>query len=182
MKAKTYTISGIVLKRVSTGETDRIVTLLTQDQGKITCIAKGVRKLNSSRSAVLEPGNFIKAFLVSTKSLPIMTQAIIIEDCNGMANSLASIRALSQLLEILEKLFVEEQLDDQTYRLVLLLRKQVITNNASPQIMRRLFGQLITLLGYQHPDDSKYDTISDYISALSDKPVRSFEYLQVKGS
>ncbi len=180
MKSRTFTVSGLVLKRVNIGETDRIVTILTQEHGKLVCVAKGVRKLNSSKGSVLEPGNYVKSHLVSTKSLPILTQAVIIEDCNGMAYSLHSFRSLSQLLEIFEKLFVSEELDRETFLLVMALRKRIITNQASPGAMRVMLGKLIALLGYQHPQDSKYDTIGDYISALSDKPMRSYEFLQVK--
>jgi len=63
---------------------------------------------------------------------------------------------------------------------VLKLRKQIITNQVSPKHMRALLGQLINSLGYQHPQESKYDTISDYISALTDKPMNSYEFLMVK--
>ncbi len=180
MDSRTLTTTGIVLKRKNIGETDRLVSLLTADYGKIMVVAKGIRKLNSSKGAYLEPGNFVKAFLINTKSMPLLTQAMLLEDCGSMEQSLPNLRALSQLLEIFEKLFVEEKIEPHTYALVLKLRKQIITNQVSPKHMRALLGQLINSLGYQHPQESKYDTISDYISALTDKPMNSYEFLMVK--
>jgi DNA repair protein RecO (recombination protein O) len=43
----TYTDEGIVLRRLDYGETDRILTVLTRDHGKIGVIAKGARRPQS---------------------------------------------------------------------------------------------------------------------------------------
>ncbi|MBV8195987.1 MAG: DNA repair protein RecO [Candidatus Dormibacteraeota bacterium] len=43
----TYTDEGIVLRRVNYGETDRILTVLTLEHGKIGVIARGARKPQS---------------------------------------------------------------------------------------------------------------------------------------
>jgi DNA repair protein RecO (recombination protein O) len=45
---------GIVLRRVNYGEADRILTLLTPDQGKLSAIAKGVRKSKSKLAGGVE--------------------------------------------------------------------------------------------------------------------------------
>lgn len=180
MKSRSYTTTGIVLKRTNIGETDRLVSILTQDQGKRLVVAKGVRKINSSKRAYLETGNIVKAFLINTKSLPLLTQATLIEDCSQMDQNLPNFRALSQLMEIFEKLFVEQEIEPLTYALVLKLRNQVLSNQISPKHMRSLLGDLIHSLGYQHPSESKYDSIGDYISALTDRPMNSYNFLLVK--
>lgn len=48
------TTKAIVLKRTNYQEADRILTLLTSDNGKIRVIAKGVRKMKSRLAAGLE--------------------------------------------------------------------------------------------------------------------------------
>lgn len=45
---------GIVLARTNYGEADRIVTLLTPDQGKVRVLAKGVRKIKSRMAGGIE--------------------------------------------------------------------------------------------------------------------------------
>lgn len=180
MRQRSFVCQGIVLKRNNSGETDRIISLLTKENGKLTVVAKGVRKLHSSNRAVLEPGNLVKAFCISTKSMPILTQTKLIEDCATMEHSLKSMRSLSQLLEIFNTLFVEDVLDDDVFNLVLKLRNQVIHNQVLPSHMRKLLGQLIEQLGYQNPDDSKFATINEYVEALANRPMRSFAFLQVK--
>ena len=45
---------GIVLSRTNFGEADRIITMLTPEQGKVRLIAKGVRKIKSKLAGGIE--------------------------------------------------------------------------------------------------------------------------------
>jgi len=180
VKDKSFSTTAIVLKRVNVGETDRIINLLTQEYGKFTVVAKGVRKMKSTKRAFLEPGNIIKAYCINTKSLPLLTQASLIEDCSQMQQSLAAFRSLNQMLEIFEKLFVEMELELEIFNEIILLRKRIITGKAPSSYVRDTLSKIIVNMGFQHPKDSKYKNISDYISALSDSKMKSYQYLQVK--
>ncbi|MEJ0073760.1 MAG: DNA repair protein RecO [Candidatus Saccharibacteria bacterium] len=46
--------TGIVLTRVDYGEADRIITLITPDQGKLRLMAKGVRRIKSKLAGGIE--------------------------------------------------------------------------------------------------------------------------------
>jgi DNA repair protein RecO (recombination protein O) len=46
--------NGIVLSRVDYGEADRIITFLTDDAGKVTLMAKGVRRAKSKLAGAVE--------------------------------------------------------------------------------------------------------------------------------
>jgi DNA repair protein RecO (recombination protein O) len=46
--------TGIVLGRIEYGEADRIITVLTPDQGKLRLMAKGVRKIKSKLAGGIE--------------------------------------------------------------------------------------------------------------------------------
>jgi DNA repair protein RecO (recombination protein O) len=179
---RSFTSNGIVLKRSNSGETDRVVVLLTQEFGKLTCLAKGVRTLTSSKRAFLEPGNYIKGFFIATKSWPLLTQATLIENCSQLDHTLTRIRQLSQVLEIFEKLFVEQELDEEVFQRILTLRSKITTNKASGTFVRAELRKIITTLGYQDPQESKYESITQYISALSDRPMRSFEFLTLSSN
>jgi DNA repair protein RecO (recombination protein O) len=177
--SKTFSTSGIVLKRSNLGECDRIVTLLTKDFGKLACVAKGTRKLASSKRALIEPGSYFKGFFVATKSMPLLTEVTLIDSASGINTSLSDFRKLYQMLEIFEKLFVEEELDDHVFDQVLQLRAMSLSKSGHAPEIRQKLGTLIESLGFQHPDQSDHGTISDYLSALLSAPLRSFEYLRV---
>lgn len=179
--SRTFTARGIILSRKNTGETDRVVKILTQEFGKLVCVAKGVRKLKSSKSGTLEPGNLVKAFFIKTKSLPLLTQAVLEDNFKlDSANygDLATFRKLSQILEIFDKLFVEEELDAKTFNKAVKLRS-ICQQEGSGAKVRKLLGQLIEELGFQHPDDTEFETINDYLEDLLARPLKSYNFLKI---
>ena len=179
-RAKTFATEGIVLKRVSVGETDRIVTLLTKDFGKLVGVAKGIRSLTSSKRAHLEPGNRVKVFAVKTKSLPLITQATLIKNVQGsQRETLIGLRRLSQVLEVFDRLFVEED-EDQLAYLKTLEILELLTNTYSYQKMQDLLGSLLEHLGYQNYQETTHNSVLDYVAEITEKPMKSFEYLRVK--
>ena len=178
-RSKTFNTEGIVLKRFNTGETDRIVTLLTRDYGKLVCVAKGARKLKSSKLAHLESGNRIKAFLVKTKGLPLLTQTTLIEDTAETRASLAKIRRLAQILEVFDRLFVEEDTDQPAYLMALKLERLVM-KNAKFDLIQKELNKLLQHLGYQDFDLTSHKSILDYVAELSEKKMKSFEFLKVE--
>jgi recombinational DNA repair protein (RecF pathway) len=179
-RSRSNATEAIVLKRTNVGESDRIITLFTRDQGKIAVVAKGVRSLSSSRRAYLEPGNHVKCLLISTHSMSLLTQATLIDDAQAVRQDLARIRQLVQLLEIVDALFVEEVGEGEFFDDVLRLREMIVGKRRPATEIRKGLEELITNLGYQHPSETKYKTILEYVSALADKPMRSFEYLKVE--
>jgi DNA repair protein RecO len=56
---KKYTTEAIVLKSINYKDADRIYTLLTRDHGKISALARGVRKISSRRSGNLDSLNHV---------------------------------------------------------------------------------------------------------------------------
>lgn len=179
MSRSTLNSTAFVLKHWNTGETDRFVTLLTQEQGKVLAVAKGVRKTSSSRSSALEPGNIVKCTLVSTKSLPILSQTILISDSGKCRDSLLLVRKLYQLLEIFDRLFVEEEIDAATYRQIQRLHAGVVTHQMPVNWIRTELSQLISLLGFEVKPEEGHSLL-EYIAELTGKPLRSYEYLLVK--
>jgi len=179
-RIRSTSTEAIVLKRSNSGETDRVVTLLSRDRGKFVCIAKGVRSLTSSKRAYLEPGTYIRCQLITTKSMPLMTQAVLVDDTACIHGQLPKIRQLMQLLEIIDRLFVEEQPEEFLFEDVLAIRKQIVCEGpTSGEVLGKL-DTLLENLGYQPLKDTQYTTISEYVSVIADQPMRSWDFLKVK--
>lgn len=179
MKTRSFTFTGVVLKRYNSGETDRIVTVLTQEFGKIACVAKGVRNLHSSRRASLEPGNIVKAFCVQTHSLPLLTQSHLIADTSTARDSLKKMRQITQFLEIVDRLFVEEEIEPAFFSEIVDLREQIISDTSTVKSIRKGFEQMLVQLGYHDPAE-QLNSILEKVSEVTQRPVHSYEYLVVK--
>lgn len=170
---------GIVLKRVNTGESDRIVTLLTQEYGKIAAVAKGVRKLSSAKKSYLEPGNHIKLLLVKTNSLPIISQASLVHQAIHTTATLRGMRALVQWLEIMDAVFVEEELESELYQLVLSSRIQCLAPQINRELLHQQLAQILQSLGFNDEQTDKQYSITQFVNTIAERPLKGFEYLTV---
>ncbi len=71
---KLYTDEAIVLRTHKLGEADRIVTLLTRNNGQVRAVAKGVRRTQSRFGARLEPFSMVTLQLHRGRTLDVVTQ------------------------------------------------------------------------------------------------------------
>jgi DNA repair protein RecO (recombination protein O) len=98
--SKTYKATGINLKAQPLGESDKIVTILTQEFGLIRAVATGARKQNSSLGGRM--GMFvINELLISQgRNLDRITQAETIKTYPGLSKDLGKLAASQYLAEI----------------------------------------------------------------------------------
>jgi DNA repair protein RecO (recombination protein O) len=73
-----YRDDGVVLRTQKLGEADRIVTLLTRQNGRVRAVAKGVRRTKSRFGARLEPFTHVDLLIHPGRSLDVITQAEVI--------------------------------------------------------------------------------------------------------
>ncbi|MFN6156094.1 MAG: DNA repair protein RecO [Dolichospermum sp.] len=98
--SKTYKATGINLKAQPLSESDKIVTILTQEFGLIRAVATGARKQNSSLGGRM--GMFvINELLISQgRNLDRITQAETIKTYPGLSKDLGKLAASQYLAEI----------------------------------------------------------------------------------
>ena len=54
-----YRTNAIVLRSIKLSETDKLVTFMTEEFGKVKCVAKGARKIKSRFAGSLEPMTYV---------------------------------------------------------------------------------------------------------------------------
>ncbi|MDB9537767.1 DNA repair protein RecO [Dolichospermum planctonicum CS-1226] len=114
---KTYKATGINLKTQPLGESDKIVTILTQEFGLIRAVATGARKQNSSLGGKM--GMFvINELLISPgKNLNIIIEAETIKNYPGLSRNLGKLAASQYLAEIVLCQSLSEQPQIELYDL-----------------------------------------------------------------
>jgi DNA repair protein RecO (recombination protein O) len=70
-----YRDDGVVLRTTKLGEADRIITLLTRQNGRVRAVAKGVRRTKSRFGARLEPFTHVDLMIHQGRSLDVISQA-----------------------------------------------------------------------------------------------------------
>lgn len=177
-RSKSSTTLAIVLNRRNFGEADRIITLLTAQQGKLSVIAKGSRKLSSTKRAFLEPGNLIRCQLISTKGMPILAQAQVEAEYALAKQSLPRLRQLSQVLEIVDRMFVEGEEDHLLFKEIISILELLNQVNSQAGQIKHKLAYILSELGYHTLGESK--SLLQLVEEASDKPMRSWQYLAVK--
>ncbi len=66
---------GVVLRRRNYQEADRILVILTRDHGKVSCLARGVRRPRARNAAGLDLLGRAKLLLIPGRSLYVLAQA-----------------------------------------------------------------------------------------------------------
>lgn len=117
--SRAYQTTGINLKAAPLGECDRLLTILTLEQGLLRAVAPGARKHKSSlggRSALFVVNQLL---VVSGKSLSKVTQAETLRSFPGLSGSLAKLTASQYLAELTLSQAIVGQAQPELYYLLL---------------------------------------------------------------
>jgi len=114
------TLTGIIINRVNFRDSDKIITVYTKTHGKLTGIAKGLRKSKSSRTGILELFNHVKLHLVPGRSqLPIITECQTIDSFPTWRKHLGKVTVGYELCEVIDKLTPLAHPHEQVYNFLL---------------------------------------------------------------
>lgn len=113
-----FRTEGIILKRKNFGEADRILTVFTRQRGKISVLAKGVRRITSRRAGNVELLNRVIMFLHQTKGMPILTEAKSIDTYPKLKGDLTLSTYTFHIIELVDKLTAENQENPLLYEML----------------------------------------------------------------
>ncbi|WP_072802427.1 DNA repair protein RecO [Rhodococcoides yunnanense] len=106
---RVYRDNAVVLRQHKLGEADRIVTLLTRENGIVRAVAKGVRRTKSKFGARLEPFAHVDVMLYPGRNLDIITQVHTVDAFGGdIVTDYGCYTTACAVLETAERLAGEE--------------------------------------------------------------------------
>jgi len=111
-------VEAVVISHHDYGETDRLIKIFSREEGKLTSIAKGVRRVSSRKAPHLEPFTRASLVLAVGKTFWIITQADTLADYPSIRGDLQKIGQAAYILELADQLSTEYQPDAGMYRLV----------------------------------------------------------------
>jgi DNA repair protein RecO (recombination protein O) len=153
---RAFKTEGVILKRRDFGEADRILTAFTLAQGKVSIIAKGVRRIHSRRAGNVELLNRVQMFLYPGKQFLNLTEAVSLDTFQKIKEDLTLSTYAYHIIELVDKLTAENQEHRILYSdLVEVLKK---LEKSPRQIFIRAFEvKILSLMGftnfYEDPED-----------------------------
>lgn len=148
---RSFKTEGIIIKRRNYGEADRLLTVLTKNNGKIQVKATGIRRIASRRSPHVELLNHSTLGLYRGRSMAILTEAETIDNFSPIKNNLEKIGHAYHFCELIDGLCPENQENTKVFYLI----KNILSNlSLGNTISIREFEiELLSILGYLDKDD-----------------------------
>lgn len=178
---RSYKTEGIVLRRANFGEADRIVTLYTKHYGKVSLVAKGIRRLTSRKRGDLEIFNRVKLSAVNGRGMDLVTETETLSSFISWRKNLKKVAAAYEICEILDRLTPENTEQEEIYDLLFtFLNKITETRNEDLAHLVDSFGQqILRLLGFW-PKDKPYPSsfsVIPYVEEIIEKELKSKKFL-----
>ena len=182
-----YRTQAIVLRRILFRDHDRILTLFSRERGKISVIAKGIRKPNSKRQGHLELFNQINGVdyqghgldvlgetsLMSYFSLPEATTTI----------NLTKIMAAYHLAELVDAMLPDGEPHDGVFSWLLESFRHLHQPHADSNELTRAFKyRLLQTLGFWPHQSHPPADIDSYLESVLEKPLKTRAWMQLTAS
>lgn len=155
---------AIVLKRIDYGEADRIVTVLTPDAGKLSLMAKGVRRVKSKLAGGIELLSTSEINYIAGKgSLDTLVSSRLIRHYGLIVQNIDRTMLAYELIKLLDKV-TEDQPETAYYELLEQTFFVLDDQNVSVDFIRVWFSaQLLRLAG--HTPNLQTETTGAKLSA-----------------
>lgn len=145
---RVYPAHAIVLRRINLGETDKILTLLTREKGKLGAVAKGSRRPTSRFVGATELFGYCRMLLAVGQSLDVVTQVEVRQSFPHLRVNLEKIAAASFMTELVDHFTEERQPQEEIFDL-LLTGLTVVDMLDDPGLIVTAFTlQLLAVAGY----------------------------------
>ena len=171
MAATPYIVTrGVVLRETETKEADKILTLLTAERGKISVIARGVRRKGCKYAACAQPLVYSEWTLYKKGDWYYANDGSTLELFHGLRNDLDALALGFYLAELTEAVTTEETDADALMRHLLNGLYALSVLKKPPELVKAAFElRLLCLAGYEpRADGCAYCGCSDPEQPLLD--------------
>jgi len=142
---------GLVIKEQAYKEQDKILTIFTEDEGKIQCIARGVRRQKSTLLASTQVFAYAEFVYYPGRNFGIINQANLIEAFYPLRNDLTKMALAAYLLDLINNAYDFYQKSSEILKLLLHVLFYLSGGTAKNDLV--LVGafqlKLVSVLGYR---------------------------------
>jgi len=140
-------IRALVLNSIKWKDSSRIVTLFTEERGRIKVIVHGVAREKSRFRGKLETLNLVECLISyrKSRSLQVLTEAMLLHDFRLIKNEFIKMAFGFAILETIDSIFQEEETDNIFFQFVLTIF-QNMEKSATPELIWWYF--LIKIASY----------------------------------
>ena len=147
-RTRLYRVVSVVIRQRDLGEADRILTLYTRERGKLSAVAKGIKRPRSKLAGSLQSFSHAVVQMAAGRSLDIVTQAQAIDGHYRLREDMNRYAHASYVAELLDALTDEGLSDMKTFELLLSTLAALDRGEDSATMVRSFELKLLRRLGY----------------------------------
>jgi DNA repair protein RecO (recombination protein O) len=172
---RSYTLEGIIIKRVNVGEADKIITVFTREMGKVSLKAGGIRKLQSKRAGSLELFNHVRIAAVRGRgNLDVLTEVDIQNTFSAWKKQLGRVNVAYQLVEVVDKLTPENQPHPQVFEILYNAFSDIDSLGSDWKLhLEDWLLDILKDLGYWPEDEKFTGDIYKFIEEIISRPLHA---------
>lgn len=172
MKPRAYSTQGVVLRRRDFSDADRIITIYSKDYGKLSLLAKSVKKPKSKKRGHLEVFNRVKFSGATGRGLDIITEVETLDSFQNIRNDLRRISVAYYLAEVVDRVTKEEEINKDYYGIFVLYLEKIKTSSSLRELRLSFVRDTLILLGFwpqakpmENPDSELEKVIEREVSS-----------------
>lgn len=173
-----YSDTGIVVRVVDSGEADKFISVISENHGLVTLVARGARRSNSKKASHLDLFNIIKYSVGRGVSPKYLNQAESISFFPGLKSDFAKVGVGLTIAEILTNTLPVDVEDREIYLSLKSFLEGLNKAEGKKEInsLTRRFGLfLLRHLGYPPPVSPETDNLSSYFENIMNRKIISKE-------
>lgn len=145
-----FKIKGIVIAENTSGDGDKILTILTNQKGKINCYAKGAKRNKSALLGGTQLLCYSDFVMYQGSELYSIYSCEVIESFYELRQDIIKLTYAAHLLEVLNDAIWENQPSNRVVKLVLNTLFMIAKEKKSAELCIRIFEfRLMKIIGYE---------------------------------
>jgi DNA repair protein RecO (recombination protein O) len=173
---RSHKTEGVIIKRKNLGEADRIITVFTKTEGKITLIAKGVRKISSRRASHIELLNQ-SILTYHASKLPVLTEVEALNHFSSLKSDLGKAGLAFYICELVEGLCAEHQENRAVFNLLIHTLGRMEEEDNCREIVKDFETELLNLLGFWPKEKAFAFDTTHFIENILERRIKTKKIL-----
>lgn len=140
---------GMVIREVKVGDYDKILTLVTEELGKISVSARGVRRSGNRYSAGTQVFSYCDWVLYKSKNTYTLNSCEILDSFYEIREDMTLLTYAAHMLQLVNDTIYENQSAKEQLTVLLYALKTLLSKNRTPSLIIRVFAlKIVQLMGF----------------------------------
>lgn len=168
-----YSDEGIILARRNFGEADRILSIYSKSHGRISAIAKGIRRTTSRKRGHLEIFSYVKFQIAEGHGIGILTEVETLNNFERLKKDLKKVSLAYFFTEVVGKITREHERNDGIFELILNYLEKLQHEVRLRSLRLSFIFELLTITGFWpkgkkllNPDEKLEEVIERSINSI----------------